>query len=483
MDRVALMEYQHKKKKYHAVERLQMLLDRDSFVEIGSQMADYRHCTGGTGTGIPYDGVITGRGKIRGKTVFVYAQDFSIKGGTLGRRHGEKIARTIKLAITAKSPVIGLYDSGGARIEEGINALAGCGEMMYCNTLASGCIPQFSVVLGPCAGAAAYSPAITDFIFMVDHISCMFVTGPDVVKRVTGEECSSQELGGADVHNHLSGVAHRRFGNEKDCFRCLRNLVEILPASCDNTREHASAYTNRNTPEIRDILPTESRIPYDMRNLLYGIIDENSFIELGDQFAKSVVTGFAKLSGQTIGIVANQPLENGGALTCDSSDKAARFVRYCDCFNIPVITFVDTPGYLPGKEQEHSGIIRHGAKLLFAYSEAIVPKVTVIVRKAYGGAYIAMGSKHVGADGAAAILNKRELANIEDYADRQKLLSEKAEEYQKGFMNTDIALAEGFVDEIVAYESLRKRIFSDITALEHKTEGMGIRKKHGNIPL
>jgi propionyl-CoA carboxylase beta chain len=493
------VEKQHRKAKYHAIERIQMLLDRDSFSEMGSGMSDYSNCSGGSGKSIPYDGVITGRGTIRGKTVFVYSQDFSVKGGTVGRRHGEKIAQTIGRAIFAQSPIIGIYDSGGARIEEGINALAGCGDMMYYNTLASGYIPQFSVVVGPCAGAAAYSPAITDFVFMVDNIGCMFVTGSDVVKSVTGETYTNQELGGAEIHSTISGVAHRRFSNEKDCFRLLRDLIEILPSSCVAQNDGSAQFIEKTSPDIAEILPNVSQKPYDMRKIIAGFVDDNSFIEMADGFAKSIVVGFAKLSGKTIGIIANQPLDANGVLTYDSSDKAARFVRFCDCFNVPIITFVDTPGYLPGKEQEHGGIIRHGAKLLFAYSEATVPKITIIVRKAYGGAYIAMGSKHMradyvyafenaevavmGASGAASILYKKELSQIEDDKIRQDFLNQKTDDYQRDFLNVRIAQSEGFVDEVISFQDLRRRIFDDLNALKHKVDLFSINKKHGNIPL
>jgi propionyl-CoA carboxylase beta chain len=493
------IEKQHRKAKYHAIERIQMLLDRDSFSEIGSGMSDYSHCSGGSGKSIPYDGVITGRGTIRGKTVFVYSQDFSVKGGTIGRRHGEKIAQIIQRANSAKSPIIGIYDSGGARIEEGINALAGCGDMMYYNTIASGYIPQFSVVVGPCAGAAAYSPAITDFVFVVDNISCMFVTGSDVVRSVTGENYTNQELGGSEVHNTISGVAHRRFSNEKDCFRLLRNLVEILPSSCIVQNDRVAQFIDKTAPDIFEILPNASQKPYDMRKIIDGFIDDNSFIEIADDFAKNIVVGFAQLSGKTIGIVANQPLEANGALTCDASNKAARFVRFCDCFNVPIITFVDTPGYLPGKEQEHSGIIRHGAKLLFAYSEATVPKITVIVRKAYGGAYIAMGSKHMradyvyafenaevavmGASGAALVLYKRELSQIENDKIHQDFLNKKTDDYKNDFLNVRIAQNEGFVDEVISFQDVRRRIFCDLIALKDKADLFNANKKHGNIPL
>jgi len=476
-----------------------MLLDRNSFVEIGSQMADYGYCAGGNKPPISSDGVITGRGRIRGKTVFVFAQDFSVKGGTIGRRHGGKIGHIIKLAISARSPVIGIYDSGGARIEEGINALAGCGEMLHLNTLASGEIPQYSIIVGPCAGAAAYSPALMDFVFIVDNISCMLVTRSEVVGRFTGEECTNQELGGAEMHSTLSGVAHRRFSNEKDCFRCMRDLVEMLPASSGIFHDNSSSFMDKEAPIINSVLPSESHLSYDMKRLFIGIVDENSFIEIGDNYAKSIITGFARLSGHVVGIVANQPLELGGSLNCDSSDKAARFIRFCDCFNIPIITFVDTPGYLPGKEQEHRGIIRHGAKLLFAYSEATAPKITIIIRKAYGGAYIAMGSKHVGADyvyalsgaeiavmgaeGAAAILYKKEISQIEGGEERKTFIFEKAKEYREKFMNVLVAVEEGFVDEVIEYQDLRRRIFDDIVAMAHKCKSTINKRKHGNIPL
>ena len=492
------IEKQHAKKKYHAIERIHMLLDRDSFREIGSGMTDYVHCAGISEASIPYDGVITGRGKIRGKIVFIYSQDFSVKGGTLGRRHGEKIARTISLAMDAKCPVIGIYDSGGARIDEGINALAGCGEMLHSNTLASGYIPQYSVVVGPCAGASAYSPAITDFVFMVDKISYMFITGSEVVNSVTGEHCTNQELGGADVHNEVSGVAHRVFLSEKDCFRELRNLIEILPSYCGVNQNDQIKYVPK-AVQNRNLIPYESQKSYNIKSLIHDFTDDNSFFEIWDGFAKSIVVGFAKLSGMTIGIVANQPIELGGVITYDSSDKAARFIRFCDCFNIPIITLVDTPGYLPGIEQEHAGIIRHGAKLLYSYSEATVPKITIVIRKAYGGAYIAMGSKHLGADyvyalsfaeiavmgaeGAIPIFYKKELTNISDPEQRQQYIEGKIPEYRKKFMNAVIAQKEGFVDEIISQSDIRQRIFDDVLAFNAKLSNTNGNKKHGNIPL
>ena len=492
------IEKQHSKNKYHAIERIQMLVDQGTFREISRAMSDYSHCSCGNGQAVPYDGVITGRGKIRGKTVYIYSQDFTVKGGTIGRRHGEKIARIIKIAIETKCPVIGIYDSGGARIDEGINALAGCGDMMHQNTLASGLIPQFSVTVGPCAGAAAYSPAITDFAFMVQHISYMFITGAEVVKNATGEICTNQELGGATIHNETSGCVHRVFHNEKDLFKALRNLVEMLPANCFDENITKNKFVQKSYVSD-DCMPNDPQKPYDLKSVIDIIADDNSFFEIWDAFAASIVVGFAKVSGITLGIVANQPLELGGAITIDSSDKAARFIRFCDCFNIPIVTLVDTPGYLPGIGQEHSGIIRHGAKLLFAYSESTVPKITAVLRKAYGGAYIAMGSKHLGADyvyalptaqiavmgaqGAVPIYYKEELSKVSDTEEKQALLKEKLEEYKKNFMNADVALKEGFVDELIELCDLRQRIFEDIIALKSKTINTSGKKKHGNIPL
>ena len=493
------LDKQHSKEKYHAIERIKMLLDVNTFSEIGSGMVDYSSCNSNCKDAIPYDGVITGRGRIRNKTVFVFSQDFTVKGGTLGRRHGAKISRIIRLAIDAKAPVIGIYDSGGARIDEGINALAGCGEVLHTNTLASGIIPQFSVVVGPCAGASAYSPAITDFVFMVDRISYMFVTGSDVVRSVTGESCTNQELGGARIHSEKSGVAHKVFSNEKDCFRTLRNLVEMLPSSYNYVdKSDQTAYISKHFKNT-NLIPAESQKVYNMKSFISEIIDDDSFVEICDNFAMSVVVGFAKLSGITIGIVSNQPLEIGGALTYDASDKAARFIRFCDCFNIPIVTFVDTPGYLPGVDQEHNGIIRHGAKLLFAYSESTVPKITVVVRKAYGGAYIAMGSKHLGADyvyalstteiavmgaeGAVSIFYKKDIEKIVDASAKDAFLSRRIAEYKADYLNVRVAVQEGFVDEILDQTEIRKRVFDDIVALKKKAVSATGMKKHNNIPL
>lgn len=494
------MEYQlqkqHDKKKYHAIERIALLLDRGTFCEIGSGIKNYISGSQKEDM-IPYDGVITGRGKIGGKRVFIFAQDFTVKAGTIGKVHGDKIAHTIELAMRAKCPVIGIYDSGGARIEEGINALAGCGKMMYYNSLASGVVPQISIIVGPCAGAAAYSPALTDFVYIVDNVGYMFITGADVVESVTGEKCSNQELGGAKVQAFDNGVAQFFSLNEKLCYEEVRKLIAILPASYEENPGNDSIPYMKKESESDEIIPKDPHKSYDIHTVIDVFLDEDTFIEVSKDYAASMVVGFGKLSGITVGLIANQPMVNSGVIDCNSSDKAARFLRFCDCFNIPIITLVDTPGYMPGKEQEHMGIIRHGAKLLYAYSEATVPKITVIVRKAYGGAYIAMGSKHMGTDyvyafedaeiavmgaeGAAAVLYKKEANKIEDSSKGKKFLQEKAREYKEQYMNPYIAVQEGYVDEIITLKRMRRRIFEDITALSCKEERHI--KKHGNIPL
>ncbi len=489
------VEKQHAKQKYHAIERIMLLLDKGSFREIGSGMDYYGYEPSGAKKSTPYDGVITGRGTIAGKAVFIFAQDFTVAGGSIGLNHGRKIAKTIELAIHARCPVIGLYDSGGARIGEGINALAGCGEMMHQNTRASGVIPQISIVVGPCAGAAAYSPALTDFVFMVEKIGQLYITGNKVIESVTGEKCTLQELGGARVHSETSGVAHFSFTSEKKCYAEVRKLVQMLPSSYLDAASYRDVSFRTNGRSIAELIPADDKAPYSMHQFIQGVIDEDSFVEVHKSFATSMITGFAKLCTVTIGIIANNPMSNSGCIDRDSSDKAARFVRFCDAFSIPILTLVDTPGYLPGIAQEHSGIIRHGAKLLFAYSESSTTKITVIVRKAYGGAYIAMGSKHLGADyvyacpnaalavmgaeGAVSILYHKELANAEDEA---ALKRELADEYSRKYMNTTIAQLEGYVDEVIPPDMLRQRVFEDIKAFENKDKTT-VMKKHGNMPL
>lgn len=489
------VEKQHEKMKYHAIERITLLLDRDSFTEIGSGIDGYGYEPDCGKKSTPYDGVITGRGTIGGKTVFIFAQDFTVAGGSIGLNHGRKIAKIIQLAIKARCPVIGMYDSGGARIGEGINALAGCGEMMHQNTLASGVIPQISIVVGPCAGAAAYSPALTDFVFMVEKIGQLYITGNKVIENVTGEKCSLQELGGAKVHSEKSGVAHFAFTSEKKCYAEVRKLIGLLPSSYLERESCRELAFRANGKSLADIIPADDKTPYSMHKFIEGIIDDDSFVEVHKNFAPSMITGFAKLCGTTVGIIANNPMSNSGCIDRDSSDKAARFVRYCDAYCIPIVTLVDTPGYLPGIDQEHSGIIRHGAKLLFAYSESTTTKVTVILRKAYGGAYIAMGSKHLGADyvyacpkaalavmgaeGAVSIIYHKELANAEDPAALKK---ELADDYSRKYMNTTLAQLEGYVDEVIEPDAIRRRVFEDIKAFENKDK-TPIAKRHGNIPL
>ena len=491
------VELQHSKKKYHAIERIRLLLDRGSFHETGAQVWNYMHDEG-KGTAVPYDGVITGYGTVNGQPVYVFSQDFTVKAGTIGRRHGEQIARNIERAVQDRCPIIGIYDSGGARIDEGVSSLAGCGDMMYQNIRASGVIPQISVVVGPCAGAASYSPAITDFVFSVRRVGYMFITGPDVIKSVTGEERTTEELGGAQVHAETSGVVHFLCKHEKECFKQVRDLVDMLPDSNEAPKTAPETFTDKRCPALEQLMSMPIKQTYDVVNVIRDVFDDNSFMEVHKHFARNIVVGFARLCGKTVGVVANQPMHNGGALDCDSSDKAARFVRFCDEFHIPVLTFVDTPGYLPGVEQEHNGIIRHGAKLLVAYGEASTLRLTVVLRKAYGGAYIAMGSKHMGADlvyvlptaqiavmgaeGAVKTIHRRS-ANALPQEERQTYLAEKTRAYEEAFMNADIALANGYADLQVAPTKLRMRLYRDLLLLQNKNTTANSLKKHGNIPL
>ena len=490
------VELQHSKKKYHAIERIRLLLDRGSFHETGAQVWNYMHDEG-KGTAVPYDGVITGYGTVHGQPVYVFSQDFTVKAGTIGRRHGEQIARNIERAVQDRCPIIGIYDSGGARIEESINALAGCAEMLHWNTLASGSVPQIAVVLGPCAGAASYSPALSDFVFMVDPISNMYITGPDVVKSVSGSVLTHSELGGAKVHSERSGVAHFCYRNEKQCFSAVRNLLSYLPSSCDEAPKRNDAPSEASIFS-ENLIPEEPQKVYDVRKVLEAVLDKDSFLEVSSAFARSMVVGLGRMDGRTVGIIANQTLHNCGAIDCDASDKAARMVRFCDAFRIPLLTLVDTPGYMPGADQEHNGILRHGAKLLYAYSEASVPKLTVVLRKAYGGAYIAMCSKHLGADrvyalptaqiavmgaeGAVSIVHKKKLASLPE-EEKQAYFDEQVALYEKNFMNANTALHEGFADELLAPQDLRSRLSDDLRILSNKHPLLRISKRHGNIPL
>jgi len=488
---------QHEAGKKTARERLAALLDEGSFVEVDAFVETRSIDFDMQKKKIPGDGVVTGYGTIDGRLVFVAAQDFTVIGGSLGEMHAKKITKVMDMAMKMGAPFISINDSGGARIEEGIDALGGFGDIFLRNTLASGVIPQISVIMGPCAGGAVYSPAITDFIFMVDKTSHMFITGPSVIKAVTGEDVTFDELGGAKAHNSISGVAHFECPDEDSCFEQIRKLLSYLP---DNNLSDPELIIseddfNRLEPDLNSIIPDDANKPYDMLEIIRKVVDDGDFFEIQAGFARNIIIGFARFGGKTAGIVANQPKVNAGVLDVDASDKAARFVRFCDAFNIPLVTFTDVPGYLPGVKQEHSGIIRHGAKLLYAFSEATVPKVNVIVRKAYGGAYIAMNSKHLGCDmvfawptaeiavmgpeGAANIIFRKEIAQAADPVEFRK---QKIEEYRDKLANPYIAAARGYVDDVIEPATTRQRIISALDMLAGKRETRPS-KKHGNIPL
>ncbi len=491
------IEAQHKKGKKTARERLQQLFDDGSFQEL--DMFVKTRCTSFSlnEKEIPNEGVITAYGTINGRLVHAFAQDFTVMGGSLGEMHAQKICKIQDRAMKMGTPLIGLNDSGGARIQEGVNALKGYGDIFYRNTKASGVIPQFSVILGPCAGGAVYSPALTDFVFMVKNTSQMFITGPQVIKTVTGEDIDVQSLGGADIHNIRSGNAHFVDENEENCFDRIRKLLSFLPDNnlADPPEINTDDSFDRTNEIIEETVPVDPNKSYDIRTVIEDIVDNNDFLEVHPLFAGNIVVGFARLAGKSIGIIANQPNVLAGCLDINASDKAARFVRLCDAFNIPILTICDVPGYLPGIEQEHGGIIRHGAKLLYAYSEATVPLVTVIVRKAYGGAYIAMGSAHLGADmvfayptaeiavmgpqGAANIVFRRE---IQESDNPDKILQEKISEYRDSFANPYKAAEYGYVDDIIDPVLTRSYLINSFNALVSKREERPM-KKHGNIPL
>ena len=445
---------------------------------------------------LPGDGVITGTGTISGHPVCIYAQDFTVAGGSLGWMHAKKITKIMDHAMKLKIPIIGINDSGGARIQEGVNALAGYGEIFYRNTQASGVIPQISVILGPCAGGAVYSPALTDFVFVVDGVSKMFITGPEVIKTVLGEEISMEELGGARVHSEITGNSHFYAATEEECFDQIKSLISYIP--WNNEKKAATFF--KKPPKTKqfnldEIIPTDPRQPYDVRDVIRAVSDDSEFFEIQELFAANIVIGFARISGQTVGFVANQPLVLAGVLDVDSSDKAARFIRYCDAFNIPIVTLVDLPGYLPGIDQEHAGVIRHGAKMLYAYSEATVPKITVIMRKAYGGGYIAMCSHHLRADfvaawptaeiavmgpeGAANIIFRNEIKNAENPDEMRK---QKIKEYKEKFANPYVAAAYGYVDAVVEPYETRNFLIHSLEISSLKAE-KGPNKKHGIPPF
>lgn len=489
---------QHKKGKLTARERLHFLLDEGSFEEIG-MFVTHRSTEFGLEKEIyPGDGVVTGYGRIDGRLVYVFAQDFTVFGGSLSESHAGKICRIMDLAMQNGAPVIGLNDSGGARIQEGVVSLGGYADIFYRNTMASGVVPQFSAIMGPCAGGAVYSPAITDFILMVENTSYMFVTGPNVVKTVTHEEVSSEDLGGASAHSTKSGVTHFSCANEIECIRYLKRLMSYVPSNCEEPAPSRPYETgNELRPALNSIIPENPNQPYDIRDVINGVIDEDGegFFEVHKNFAENIVVGFARLAGKSIGIVANQPAFLAGVLDIHSSTKAARFVRFCDCFNIPLLVFEDVPGFLPGTDQEWNGIITNGAKLLFAFSEATVPRITVITRKAYGGAYDVMNSKHIGADmnyawptaeiavmgarGAAEIIFKGEIAKAKDPVAK---LKEKEEEYINHFANPYRAAERGYIDEVILPEQTRLKLITSFSMLENKVAKLP-KKKHGNIPL
>ncbi len=497
------LEKQHAKGKLHAIERITSLLDHNSFREIQSGVTNLEETFGIKPGQFPYDGVITGYGSIGGKKVFIYSEDFTVIGGTLGKQHGYKIANVIKLAIQNRCPIIGINDSGGARIQEGVNALAGYGEIFYYNTLASGYIPQISIIAGNCAGGAVYSPGITDFIFVIDNISQMYVTGPKVIKSVTNEDITAEELGGAAVHAQRSGVAHFYCKNEQSCYKKVRKLLDIIPQYYGEPKSNMSDFSGYETNsvfqyEMNSIIPAERNRAYNIKDVIKLLSDPNTFVEVMRDFAKNIVVGFARIKGITVGYVANQPNYAAGALDCDASDKGARFIRYCDAYNIPLITLTDVPGFLPGSGQERKGIIRHGAKLLYAYSEATTTKLNVILRKAYGGAYIAMCSKHLradfvyawpdaeiavmGAEGAVDILFAKEMKKLEA-DERARFRNEKINEYNKDFMSARVASMQGYVDEVIKPEATRERLYADLLMLSSKRDIVSVKKKHGNIPL
>ena len=488
---------QHEKGKLSARERLSLLLDSGSFVELDRFVTTRSRDFGLDSTKFYGDAVITGYGTISGRQVFIYAQDFTVLGGSLGEMSGHKIAKVMDHAMRTGCPIIGLIDSGGARIQEGVLSLAGYGEIFYRNTLASGVVPQITISVGPCAGGAVYSPAITDFVIMVDKISYMFVTGPEVVKAALGEETTFEELGGAYIHAKHSGVAHFIVKDEYECFDVVKKLLSYLPQNNmeDPPSVEPTDDPNRMDSRLSSIVPENPFEPYDMKEIVRSVLDNNEFFEVHELWAPNVVVGFGRLNGKVVGVVANQPMHLSGSLDIDSSNKAARFIRTCDCFNIPILTFVDTPGYLPGIEQEHHGIIRHGSKLLFAYSEATVPKVTVIVGKAYGGAYIAMGSKHLridynfawptaeiavmGPEAAVNIIFRKELANAQD---REALRKRFIDEYKAKFANPYIAAEHGYIDAVIDPIETRPMLIRAFESLSNKRESRPL-KKHGNINL
>ena len=487
------IDAQHTRGKLTARERIDILLDEGTFEEYDMYVEHRTNDFGMAKQKFSGDGVVTGSGKINDKLVFVFSQDFTVFGGSLSEAHAEKICKIMDMAIKVGAPVIGINDSGGARIQEGVASLAGYAEVFQRNVLASGVIPQISVIMGPCAGGAVYSPAMTDFIFMVKNTSFMFVTGPDVVKTVTQESVSQEELGGAKTHTSKSSVADGAFSNDIETLQEVKNLIDLLPSSNREKSKKMDLEFQNLEPDLSldTLVPDNPNKPYDMKELITKVVDNNYFFEIQPDFAKNMITGFGRMQGRTVGFVANQPLVLAGCLDIDSGKKGGRFVRFCDCFNIPIVTFVDVPGFLPGVSQEHNGIIKNGAKLLFAYAEATVPKVTIITRKAYGGAYVVMASKHLrgdinyawpsaeiavmGAKGAVEILFRNEIKD-------KKKIAKRTDEYTEQFVNPFIASKRGFIDDVIKPHSTRRRIAVALGNLENK-ELSSPSKKHDNIPL
>ncbi len=488
------IKIQHSKGKLTARERIEVLLDPNSFEEYGLyvehrcndfNMEKKKHAG---------DGVVTGQGTINGRLVFVYSQDFTVMGGSLGEAHAKKICRIMDKAVTVGAPIIGINDSGGARIQEGVDSLGGFGDIFQKNIDASGVVPQISLIMGPCAGGSVYSPALTDFVIMVEKSSYMFVTGPDVVKTVTHEDITQEDLGGAKVHTEKSGVAHLAFKSDIEALLQARRLINFLPLS---NKDKVPEVPNSDTADRLDVsldtlIPDNSNQPYDMGELIEKIVDEGDFFEIQPNYANNIIIGFGRLEGSTVGIIANQPMNLAGCLNIEASEKAARFIRFCDCFNIPIVTFVDVPGFLPGKDQEHNGVIRHGAKLLYAYGEATVPKITVIARKAYGGAYIVMNSKHLkgdinyawadaqiavmGPEGAVEIISRKEIKENPNSKDQI------VNDYREKFASPFVAASRGFLDEVIRPRNTRKRICKSLQILKNK-EVTKPWKKHDNLPL
>ncbi|NLK47975.1 MAG: acyl-CoA carboxylase subunit beta [Bacteroidales bacterium] len=475
--------------------RLLYLLDVNSFHEYDMFVEHEERNFGMDMKELAGDGVITGTGTINGTPVCVYAQDFTVMGGSLGLKHARKITKIMDHALKMKVPIIGINDSGGARIQEGIGALAGYGEIFYRNTLASGVIPQISVILGPCAGGAVYSPALTDFVFVVENISKMFITGPNVIETVLGEKISQEDLGGARVHAEITGNAHFFAQTEIQSLNQIKELIGMIPHSNQKKAEKVAPKKPTFNKNLENIIPSDPKQPYDVRDVIYALTDESKFIEVQELWAPNIVIGFGRMNGETIGFVANQPMYLAGVLDCDASDKAARFIRFCDAFNIPIVTLEDMPGYLPGVDQEHAGVIRHGAKMLYAYSEATVPKITVILRKAYGGGYIAMNSRHLGADfmfawpgaeiavmgpeGAANIIFRKEIMEAED---QDAMRQQKVDEYIEKFANPFVAAAKGYIDAVIEPSETRDLVLHALEVSQNKYDHRP-QKKHGIPPF